>query len=335
MDGDAPASCRDRNLLVNRTQLPHIARRAAALLIVVATLTLTCDVAAADAGGGWVTCGVAGRPSCDVGARAPGSPAKTASEHPASNQAGSSPRRSCHDALGHTVPCYDPVFGWLGSDGCYYKPIPTPSAQDQAAWGGGGQGPGGWYDWTCAGLPGSGGGRGWVAGQPPGVPAPVDPAVLARQAVTQLGLPQPAIGMSPVGEQVVRVPTWLWLDSASWRSRSATATVPGVSVTATATPTQVVWSTGDGSRVTCHGPGTAWHPGIAPASASPTCGHTYLTGSSNASQGKFTVTATISWTVAWNGGGQAGTVPGLTTTSTAAIRVVEVQAVVTGQPRGT
>jgi hypothetical protein len=41
----------------------------------------------------------------------------------------------------------------------------------------------------------------------------------------------------------------------------------------------------------------------------------------------------VTWTVAWTGGGQAGTVPGLTTTSTAAIRVVEVQAVVTAQPR--
>jgi hypothetical protein len=137
--------------------------------------------------------------------------------------------------------------------------------------------------------------------------------------------------MSPAGAQLVTVPTWLWIDAASWRPRTATAQVPGLVVTATATPSRVVWKTGDGSApVTCTGPGTAWTSGTDPVTPSPTCGHTYRRSSAGMPSGTFPVTATVSWTVSWAGGGQGGTVPGLSTTSTAAVRVAEVQAVVTG-----
>jgi hypothetical protein len=45
--------------------------------------------------------------------------------------------------------------------------------------------------------------------------------------------------------------------------------------------------------------------------------------------GAFPVTATVSWQVAWAGGGQGGTEPALSTTSVTTVQVAEVQAVVT------
>jgi len=40
----------------------------------------------------------------------------------------------------------------------------------------------------------------------------------------------------------------------------------------------------------------------------------------------FTVTATVDWSVSWSGGGQAGVLPGLTSTSAVVLRVTESQA---------
>ena len=60
-------------------------------------------------------------------------------------------------------------------------------------------------------FPGTGGGLVWLptTGGPAAPPPP--PEVLARQAVNQLTLAAPRIETSPKGEQLVNVPTWLWL----------------------------------------------------------------------------------------------------------------------------
>jgi DDE superfamily endonuclease len=71
-----------------------------------------------------------------------------------------------------------------------------------------------------------------------------------------------------------------------------------------------------------------WQAGDNPAAASPTRGQTYTTGSTSASGGVFTVTATVTWSITWAGGGQTGALPALTTTATAPIRVAPVQTVV-------
>jgi hypothetical protein len=144
-----------------------------------------------------------------------------------------------------------------------------------------------------------------------------------------LTLPGVAIRVNPAGDQLVGLPSWLSLDSASWRPQSATAAVPGVSVTATATPTQAVWSMGNGESVVCHGPGTPWRSGTDPVAASPDCGYRYSLSSAGAPGGAFTLTVTISWQVTWAGAGLAGTIPGLTTTGAAQVRVAESQTVIT------
>lgn len=157
---------------------------------------------------------------------------------------------------------------------------------------------------------------------------PPSPAEVAQVAVSRLRLPSPVVGTSPAGDQVVRVPTWLWVDRSVWGPVSATASVPGVSVTATAVPVSATWSMGDGESVTCPGPGTAYGSGSDPASASPDCGYTYARSSAGVPGERFSVWVTVAWRVSWSGGGQSGTVEGLSTRAGADVRVREVQAVV-------
>src|SRR5262249_17095095 len=145
---------------------------------------------------------------------------------------------------------------------------------------------------------------------------------VAADAAKNLRLPLPAIRVNPAppAAQLVFLPTWLWLDGSSWGPRSATASVPGLSVTATARPAKLVFSTGDGASVSCPGPGTGWSEGKNPDAASPDCGHTYTR------PGSYSLTATVTWQVSWAGGGQTGTVPDLTTTSTITLNVTDSQA---------
>lgn len=170
----------------------------------------------------------------------------------------------------------------------------------------------------------------WIPnGQPGPAPAP-SPAQLAQQALNQLRLPTPKIEANPAGEQLVTLPTWLWLDRSSWGDVAATAAVPGVSVTAVAHPTAVTWSMGDGGSVTCTGPGTPFPTGGNPKSASPDCGYTYRTSSAGQPEQAFPVTATVNWTVTWSGAGQGGTFPNMTTAATVAFQVAESQGITTG-----
>jgi hypothetical protein len=238
----------------------------------------------------------------------------------------------CQDPnnLGQTVPCNSPDFGWLGSDGCYYKADPTfqPPPSDTVDQPPAGE-TGGYYLVTCVGQGQStNGGIVWIpSGTVAVAPVLPSPAILAQQAVSQLTLPSPRIDASPStgADQLVGLPTWLWLSKAGWQASTATAAVPGESVMATATPTSVTWNFGDGTRLVCHGPGTPYTASESPDEPSPTCGHTYATSSAGQPNSAFTVTATVSWSVTWAGGGQAGTVPALQNTAATDLRVADVQ----------
>jgi hypothetical protein len=207
-----------------------------------------------------------------------------------------------------------------GDDHCYYqlaeRQAPTPA----------GAAAGAWYVRICIIGDGKGGNSQsapmWIEQAPQ-----VDSAVLARSARSKLALPVPAIRTNPDASKtnlLVTVPVWLWVDSSSWGARSTTASVPGMSVAATATATKVVWQLGDATSITC-GQGTVWTAGTDPTKASPTCGHTYL------KPGNITLSATVTWTVTWTGGGQSGTVPDLTTTAQTNLHVAEAPALNTGR----
>jgi hypothetical protein len=192
--------------------------------------------------------------------------------------------------------------------------------------------PGAWYVYVCQ----TSGERDALYRPPIWIPdaqagaAAVDPAGLAEQARDQLGLRGPAIVLNPTGRQLVHLPTWMWLDRAGWHAQAATATAGAVSVTATAVPTAVTWTMGDGSLVHCVGPGTPYPSDGDPRAASPDCGYTYNTDSTDQPGGTYTVTATVTWNVTWNGDGQTGAFNGLTTVSTVRVAVISIPALVLG-----
>jgi hypothetical protein len=310
-----------------------VLRKALASLAVAALVVLLgAHAALAGDGTNSVNCQQSSAPGCTVTAQSSSvMPASTSSVQP---QAGVSGDGTCTDFRGKPAPCTDPTWGWMGSDGCYWK-VDTdyqPPAFDTADQHTGESGA--WFLVSCTSGPfaGTGGGIVWLPTTGGALPLP-PPEVLARQAVNQLQLSGPRVATSPPPDrmQLVNVPTWLWLDRSSWAPVSATASVPGESVTATAMPMSVTWTLGDGSTVVCEGPGTPYVAGGDPAAPSPDCGHTYLRSSAGEPAGAFIVSATVSWGVSWSGAGQSGSLPALTTTSTAQLRVGESQAINTSR----
>jgi hypothetical protein len=311
--------------------------RSTIIVVVSVVVTFSAGTAWAAGGTGYVRCsngqGATGQNTCDVSAAVSGStpPAvrRVIPKAIVGNQVCTMPDST------KPVPCTDPQYGWLGSNGCYYKavpnfvPDPASAAQVQAGVAGA------WYDEQCGvgtagGFPGTGdGGVAWIPNANAGV-APADPAVLAAQARNELTLPSPVVRSSPAAnvEQLVDLPVWLWIAPETWAPRSATAAVPGVAVTATATPMAVTWQLGDGSTVHCNGPGTPYPGGGNPAAGSPTCGHVFTRSSAGLPGGVFTGSVTVSWQVTWAGAGQAGVVPALAATTPTAFRVAESQALV-------
>ena len=238
--------------------------------------------ARADDGWGVVECSQAPSPHCEL----------TAGESPRPL----SPPRPSESSNGENGDTQAPT--------CAYQPSPFQGHPDAVA----GWPPPTWYEGLCE-LTGA------IT-----TPVPVTsltPAEVARLAHDQLDLPRPEIGASPAGDQLVNLPTWLYL-TGGWRTLWATASVPGISVTAWAEPTSVTWSMGDGTTVDCAGPGTRYTATADPGSESPHCGHTYRRALEAAP-----VTATIRWSVTWSGAGQAGTFSPMTTTNTTQFRVRE------------
>ncbi|MBC9729316.1 ATP/GTP-binding protein [Streptomyces sp. TRM68367] len=145
----------------------------------------------------------------------------------------------------------------------------------------------------------------WAAAPPPAV----DPAVLAQRAVDSMTLLGPDIA-SPraAGKYTIGVPVWMWVNESqtTYGPNTASASADGVTVTATAKVSKIVWKMGDGSTVTCNGPGTTYTSSKGMAE-SPTCGHVYSKTSADEG-GKFQLTATSTWSIDWQvaGGGAGG-----------------------------
>lgn len=242
------------------------------------------------------------------------------------DQGGGGTASGCRDWKGRAIPCFIEGKGWLGEGHCYFQRAIGTDLELGELLGGKLDPPAYWYTGTC----GDTIANWWPAGLTVLRAYATDPGVtlLAQQAVRHLQLPAPQIRLNPgpPAPQVVYVPTWLWIDSSVWAPRSATASLAGLSVTATGTPTRVTWSTGDGGTKVC-GRGTPWRAGTDPTKPSPDCGHTYTTPSREASGGRYTLTATITWQVSWSGGGTSGTEPALTSTASVPVPVIESAAV--------
>ena len=280
-------------------------RVAVASSVMVAGLLLAAVPSLADDIYGNVDCGQSPSPACELAA---GKGGKSPSGHGANlvRAGGDSPDS--------------------GNDGleCRYVPVDYRDSAGQPTK------PGGWYMVLCSpdGKDPYSHGPVFLPNGADGVPA-LSPAQLSQIARKRLQLPTPTIAASPTGDQLVHLPTWLWLSS-GWAPKSASASVPGVSVTAVATPTSVSWSMGDGETVICTGPGSPFRAGNDPMSSSPDCGYTYRTSSAGQPGQAFPVSAMVHWTVTWSGAGQGGTFPDMTTTASTALRVAEAPALNNG-----
>lgn len=153
-------------------------------------------------------------------------------------------------------------------------------------------------------------------------------AALTASAYLPLKPGQPTVGPPPDLNKwkmaAVGYPLWIWAEG-NLDPAPVSQTVSGLSVSLDANLAKIVYTMGDGTTITC-GPGTPWRKGSHPAGTpSPDCGHTYTKPS--LPKGKYTITATTHWSVAWTAGGQSGTIP-FTQSSTTTLPVGEVQTLV-------
>lgn len=270
----------------------------------------------ASAGDGGVNCGSG---SCTVTVTVPGSPAGSV---PTSPETGVGP-------VGGQIQASPSPSGSFFNIPCTYRPDPEyqpPAGADPHP-----SGSGGWYLMTCpdalkpTGVANTFSTVVWLSTPPPPAATGPSPAQLAAQARSLLRLTTPVIGSSPKpGEpDLVGLNLWAWVAPSVWSAQSATASAGGLSVTATATPSYATWDFGDGTVITCAGPGTVYQPSDGANPVSPTCGHDYR------QAGSFTVTVTVHWAVAWAGAGQSGAFNDMTTTARAPVTVEQSQAVVT------
>jgi hypothetical protein len=171
--------------------------------------------------------------------------------------------------------------------------------------------------WLMVCPPPAGFSRDWVAriflpngtGPPPG--PPIDPRMLAEQAIASMVMYAPQIGMAPPPGStsgLVGLPVWMWTERGEHTTGPTreSASAGGVTVTAVGSVSRIVWDMGDGNTVTC-GAGTPYRAGS--DAESPDCGYTYATASANhvPGGGPWPITATSTWTITWSGGGQSGT----------------------------
>ncbi len=175
---------------------------------------------------------------------------------------------------------------------------------------------GAWYEKTCDGVF-----MGAVYLR--GAPNAVDPAEVAAGVLRRMTVPAPEVALSPVGEQIVNLPSWLWVSN--WEPLFGTASVGGVTVTVTARPSSAWWTFGDGTSLSC-APGVPWSPDADQTSA---CTHTWTRSSASRPDERYRLGVSVTWAASYSvtGGAGGGALPSITRTSTLPVRVAEVQAV--------
>lgn len=192
----------------------------------------------------------------------------------------------------------------------------------------------------CLGIPserwGFSGVSWWSFADAFGLGAPVEPAEVAADAYRFLPIPKAAIGFNPPGTAgvpaLVNLETWLWVEPAAWAPQISEIEVccPGVLVRVEAVPQQVIFDMGDGSSVTCPGPGTPYDPTRRGADQRTACAHTYRRSSAAEASQHYMVAAAVEWRASWSVSGAAppggGALPATRQASTPTpLRVGEIQ----------
>lgn len=173
------------------------------------------------------------------------------------------------------------------------------------------------------------------AGGSPGTTAPPRTAVqIARETAQRTPLPLPSVRTSPPSDrdQLVNLPTWLWVED--WNPRRATATEGPLTVTVVAAPRSVMWRMGDGTEVVCAVPGRPWNPALREEQQSTDCSHTYRRSSALQPGLAYQARATMTWDVTWTAtNGESGSLGAASRSVDFTMRVAEGQAVITWSGR--
>jgi hypothetical protein len=159
----------------------------------------------------------------------------------------------------------------------------------------------------------------------------IDVMTIVRQVYAEVPLALPVPHTSPPvdADQLVGFPVWMWVDDTVWRSFDAHASVAGITVTVVAQPKSLRWNMGDGTVISCAGPGTAWVEGSDGDQRSD-CSHIYQYVSAHEPDGRYHASVTVSWSVAWSAStGEGGALPDASRSASFDLNVVERQAVIT------
>ena len=288
-------------------------------LVILICAALPTGAARASASGGCADSGTTLTCGADMGG-GPGSGGATSGGSGTSGGGGGVVQRHCPDYVPYSIA----IPGGVGG--------PPPEGAVQ---------PGAWYVDLCSvgNAQSIAQGLQWFAtGQAPTI-APPDPETVGAQAASELQIPAPSLALSPAATGYVNLAEWLSVAPSIWHlfTISAQACNAGgcTTATATATPVIVTWNTGDGSLVTCNGPGTAYRPDLSASAQSTTCSHTYSVTSAGqpSAPGKpndaaFTITAAVAWSVTWSGpDGSAGVLPSVITQASTSLKVAQIESV--------
>ena len=223
----------------------------------------------------------------------------------------------CRDAAGTEIPCSTSALGrWNGT--CYIRPVSPQPPPEDPIWAG--RTGGGIVE--CA-VPG---GATTLEFSPSYlIDLSVLPEDIARRAVATMHLPAADINLTPQPNLVepnilIHRDNHLWVPPGTLTTRSTSASDSGLTVTLTATPSSITFTSPDGegtTAVTCdpaHLNGPPPNPQAKPAA----CALGWEHPSRDTPTGQYTITATVTWTIAWQGPGQSGT---LTTNPTSTVQV--------------
>ncbi|MFD5801902.1 hypothetical protein [Streptomyces sp. NPDC127020] len=179
----------------------------------------------------------------------------------------------------------------------------------------------------------------WVEnGNAPDVEKAVTPEILAELAYNRVRLPTTNVTLAPAGATKVNLPTWAWLDKATFKEVSVTAEldVGGLNIQATTTATPVSLKLEPGTpdaetypasgECVINDDGSIGEPyAKGRADQTPPCGIKYLRSSGD---GTYDLQATVTWEIAWTGsGGTGGDLPDGTFGNDQQIAVQEIQSV--------
>ncbi|WP_328538466.1 hypothetical protein [Streptomyces sp. NBC_00344] len=162
------------------------------------------------------------------------------------------------------------------------------------------------------------------------------PDVLAAYAYDKIQVPDTEVQLKPQGRSTVNLPTWVWLDKATFKDVTVRAELPGTDMWAETTAKPVALHLEPGTadaetspasgdcRINGDGSiGTPYTQGA--AGRTPPCGVTYLRASSGQ---PYQLKASVTWAISWRGtGGVKGDLPDGTFGSTQDVNVQEIQAV--------